>query len=656
MGPSPAPGLAPFPKGINPVGPSWPGGHSQVYLVFHEKTERELAFKRLIVSGEHGKEAAAREFEMMRSLHRVAPRYFVEVVDFSSDDPHGPWLLMRYASRGSLRDRIGRDQPEPLPFAEAYTVLCQTARGVDAAHAAGIAHRDIKPGNILLDAGATLGDLGISHRVLERDATPPRPYTRRYASPELIVATRAYQSGTAPPPELVGIDAEKRNDRYSHVTVAYEMLCAETPFHDSDERVGAEPPDPQRFNPAIGERTAAVLLQGVAADWQQRPASAWAFAEDLGRAMVADGQNQALDAQTAAPEPSADRLAALRRDRPATPRRTTRSASERTVSRPPQLTKTRTPKVPGGATATASEAGRGRVARRVDRITLATIALLVAVLVGYDRLEGPPAWLNHMLVTARRQLDAVQAFIDIDSVAWPAMAAGLTALGVAALWRRGPRLTFGALAVGAVALSLQADANRSLTLGRAEPASPPVEGHKTQPQPQRAKRKPGRKVAARVQDSRRPGNARASKSASRGSSGGSGRRGSPSSSGTPPRFVSAPGSGGRGGGGSGGGKSKCGCGGPSVQPKGQSRARGGDWGVETDVEVSVQADAIADVQGSGTAQAQAEAQAQAGLEQAQAAVQAAEAQAQQAIAQAQAQAQQAIDQAQQAAGEWGAGW
>jgi serine/threonine protein kinase len=287
-------------------------------LVFHEESEQHLVLKRLRAYGDEVKAALISEADLMRVLHDAAPRYFMRLVDCRTDDPSGPWLLMEYAEGGSLRERLDEAPRGTLPFAEAYRYVCQTARGLDAAHDLGIVHRDVKPGNVLVrrDGSAASSDLGISRRLLESDDIPS-PYTPKYASPELVKAVRAWQAGLEPPDELVGFDLKKGHDRYAASTVAYETLAGRTPFsEDSEERIGRQPPDPREFNQALGAETAAVLVRGVAENFADRPKRQWDFAVELGHAMVADGllsNNQMLDARASAPVCSRERIAHARR-------------------------------------------------------------------------------------------------------------------------------------------------------------------------------------------------------------------------------------------------------------------------------------------------------------------------------------------------------
>ena len=580
----------PSPEESDGVGPSWSSGHSVVYLVFHEKSEQQLIFKLLYGTGERVARALAREVEMMQALHREAPRYFLRPGDYGLLEPEGAYLLMEYAARGSLRERMGGDNPRPLPPVEAYGDSCQTARALDVAHDVGIVHRDVKPGNVLIrgDGSATLGDLGIAWRVLERDETPPRLYTARYASPELVIVSHALRDGKSPPAELCGPDADKANDRYSWSTTVFEMFTGDTPFSsDPDERIGAEPPNPLLLNSRLGPATAAALLRGVDPDRKRRPMRAWESVEELGHALVADGllsHNQMLDAQASAPEPSADQLVKLRRERQRTRRRQVHYNAQ-TVSRPPRFTEPHESTRPARA-----RGGAGRLARRVDFWVVTIVLAAFAVLAGGGMLEQMPP-------PVQRQLDA----LDVSLVAWPLLGAAGLALLASWLWRRGPRLAVGTLGVMLAVLALQADANRRpLDVGVAKLAPQHKHKTKTESQPAKQKHKPHKKTKSGVSDSRggaaKNGNRRAASSgSSSGNSNGAVAASNQSSSGSGGSGTSHP---------SGGTKrdGSCGCKGSGKQDSTSSDGASDDSvdvDVTANVETEVTTDSQSSVQGDG---------------------------------------------------------
>ncbi|HEV8239899.1 MAG TPA: serine/threonine-protein kinase [Thermoanaerobaculia bacterium] len=131
-----------------------------------------------------------------------------------------PYLVLPYLPGGSLADRMG-GQPQPLPLVAAWTI--QLAGALDAAHARGVLHRDVKPGNVLVtkDGRLMLGDFGIA-RLAEA--------TTRLTATGMVVGTPIYMA-----PELArGADASPASDRYALAVMLFEMIAGQPPFLGSN--------------------------------------------------------------------------------------------------------------------------------------------------------------------------------------------------------------------------------------------------------------------------------------------------------------------------------------------------------------------------------------------------------------------------------------
>jgi serine/threonine-protein kinase len=183
------------------------------------------------------------------------------------------FLVMELLDGESLAARLRRHGA--LPPAEAARVAAGVAEALDAAHLAGIVHRDVKPGNIMLEASGAvkLLDFGIAAISGQR----PR------AGQERLLGTAAYLS-----PEW-GDDgpADPAGDVYSLGVVVYEMLAGRPPFTgDSLAAVAAahaaSPPPPLcLLDPEVPAAMAAVCERALAKDPAARPPSAGAFAAQL---------------------------------------------------------------------------------------------------------------------------------------------------------------------------------------------------------------------------------------------------------------------------------------------------------------------------------------------------------------------------------------
>src|SRR5207248_2808169 len=151
----------------------------------------------------------------------------------------------------------------PLEPARALAICGQVAAALDAAHAHGLVHRDVKPSNVLLDDNehAYLADFGLSRRLSEQGIPAPHG---------LSLGTPAY----AAPEQIAGEEVNGRADLYSLGCLLYECLAGETPFlRDSELAVlwahlQEEPPSPVAY-----PNLAPVFQQALAKDPTQRYAS-----------------------------------------------------------------------------------------------------------------------------------------------------------------------------------------------------------------------------------------------------------------------------------------------------------------------------------------------------------------------------------------------
>lgn len=159
-----------------------------------------------------------------------------------------------------------------LTPARSLVLLAQVAGGLDAVHAAGLRHGDVKPANVVVDEAserAWLSDFGAASRVGESSGGP-RPG---------LVGTVAYLA-----PELaLGEPGTRSSDRYAFAAMAFECLTGRPPFLREHEvavmlaHVDDAPPSASALNPALPPAVDAVLARGLAKD----PAERWPTATAL---------------------------------------------------------------------------------------------------------------------------------------------------------------------------------------------------------------------------------------------------------------------------------------------------------------------------------------------------------------------------------------
>ena len=250
------------------------GGSAEVWRARDERTGDEVAVKRLhpiVVASESGRRRLVREF---RALRQLAHPNIVRVRDLEmgTDDAA---LILDYVPGESLAGRLARDRV--LPEAEALAIARDVAAGLAAAHAGGVVHRDVTPGNVLLGrtGPARLTDFGIAVDGADETAvtgTGQLVGTLRFLAPE----------------QLRGEPATPKSDLFSLAAVTYEMLAgmpafaATTPVAlvESHAR-GAAP------IPGIDPHLDQTVRRALSADPDDRPASVTAFAAALTPAAAA---------------------------------------------------------------------------------------------------------------------------------------------------------------------------------------------------------------------------------------------------------------------------------------------------------------------------------------------------------------------------------
>lgn len=194
------------------------GGMGVVLEAFDSRLQRNVALKVLapeLASDEIARQRFCREARAAASIthENVVAVHQVE----KSGDEGLPYLVMQLIAGESLEQRLKRDKK--LPIREIVRIGMQAAHGLAAAHEQGLTHRDIKPGNILLESShdhVKLTDFGLA-RVAE-DA--------KLTQTGLVSGTPRYMS----PEQARGEQSDHRSDLFSLGAVLYEMCAGEPPF------------------------------------------------------------------------------------------------------------------------------------------------------------------------------------------------------------------------------------------------------------------------------------------------------------------------------------------------------------------------------------------------------------------------------------------
>ncbi len=192
------------------------GAHGIVLKGFQEELNRLVAVK---VMAPHLASVVAARKRFAREARATAAIVHPNVMPILHVDSSGqlPFLVMPYVDCESLQDRLDREGA--LPILDVLRIGVQVARGLAAAHAQGLVHRDVKPANILLERGVErvmLTDFGLARAV--DDATLTRS--------GLIAGTPHYMS----PEQARGEGVDTRSDLFSFGSVLYAMTTGRPPF------------------------------------------------------------------------------------------------------------------------------------------------------------------------------------------------------------------------------------------------------------------------------------------------------------------------------------------------------------------------------------------------------------------------------------------
>ncbi|MCX4450560.1 serine/threonine-protein kinase [Streptomyces sp. NBC_01789] len=192
------------------------GGMGEVWRATDEVLGRAVAVKLLL--GEHADESATARFRLeAQTAARLSHPHLVAVFDFGAWEDR-LFLVMELVEGRSLADLLLAQ--ERLGPEQAAHIAGQAAAGLAAAHRQGIVHRDIKPGNLMLDGEGTvkIGDFGIAQFVDDPSAA--------LTTTGHIVGTSLYLA----PERALGRTADAASDMYSLGCVIYQLLLGQPPF------------------------------------------------------------------------------------------------------------------------------------------------------------------------------------------------------------------------------------------------------------------------------------------------------------------------------------------------------------------------------------------------------------------------------------------
>jgi serine/threonine-protein kinase len=254
------------------------GGMAVVYRAADVRLDRQVALK--VLAPELTRDSAFRQRFIRESRSGASVDHPNIIPVFEAGEAEGVlFIAMRYVAGRDVRALI--DRSGPLPPARVVNIVTQVASALDAAHARGLVHRDVKPANMLLGAVGSsttpdhvyLSDFGLSK--LSASAVS-------LTSTGQFLGTIDYMS----PEQVEGRPTDGRTDLYALGCAAFEMMTGRPPFHRDQDlavmwaQVSAPPPSARELRPELPAAVDQVLAKALAKSPENRQASCLEFAAE----------------------------------------------------------------------------------------------------------------------------------------------------------------------------------------------------------------------------------------------------------------------------------------------------------------------------------------------------------------------------------------
>ncbi|HKW14866.1 MAG TPA: protein kinase [Candidatus Krumholzibacteria bacterium] len=257
------------------------GGTAVLYRALQISLDRVVAVKRLHAHLTQDENFTRRFVLEAKAAASLDHQNIVRVIDFGIED--GSYqMVMEFVEGESLKDVFDRWRPMQPDLALA--IVHQVCRGLEHAHAKGIVHRDIKPGNIMLTK------LGVA-KITDFGLAKLTQGTTVQTAADSILGTPLYMS----PEQAFGESVDQRSDLFSLGTVLYELLTGRQPFAGENYMgviqniINKEIPAVRDLNPEVPIDAEHIVMRALAKDREQRFSSAREFREAIEAVLGTDG-------------------------------------------------------------------------------------------------------------------------------------------------------------------------------------------------------------------------------------------------------------------------------------------------------------------------------------------------------------------------------
>jgi serine/threonine protein kinase len=251
------------------------GGMGVVYKGHESSLNRYVAIKVLADSLAHDEGVKERFLREARSMAALNDPHIIQIY-FIGDDEGQTYFVMEFVDGESLGSMLKREGK--LSVEQSAKVIQQTALGLSTAHDRGVIHRDIKPGNLMINSRGAIkiADFGI--------ALSNHDLSKKLTTTGEFVGTPGYLS----PEVCLGKPVDQRSDIFSLGIVMFEMLTGRMPFTDESplglmlEVVKAEIPDVREINADVDPEIARILDRMIAKDPAERYQNCHELVAELG--------------------------------------------------------------------------------------------------------------------------------------------------------------------------------------------------------------------------------------------------------------------------------------------------------------------------------------------------------------------------------------
>ncbi len=261
------------------------GGMGEVYTAEDTKLERRVALKLL---RPEVADVPDRRTRFQREARAAAALNHPNIVHlYSVEESEGLLFITMELVRGrSLRELL--DAGAPLPISRTLALATQMAEGLACAHAAGILHRDLKPGNVMItdDDRVKILDFGLA-KLFARPALGQDSEAVTMTGALSRTGTTFGTAGYMSPEQALGKPLDQRSDLFALGVVLFEMATGKAPFPGEtlaaifDQLLNRRPPAPHTLNPAVPGFLATVIDKAIEKEPGRRYQSAGEFLIDL---------------------------------------------------------------------------------------------------------------------------------------------------------------------------------------------------------------------------------------------------------------------------------------------------------------------------------------------------------------------------------------